>query len=299
MTQSRETLRKGFTLIELLVVIAIIAILAAILFPVFAQAKAAAKKVAELSNIKQMGTATVMYTNDNDDHYMFADMFPLSGVYGDMYRWSSANVIGPYMKNTDIMLSPLDSPYIPDFTGGWSYMAPTAPRVAKPLSFMANSFSTDLVGANSPYFPAGITDYRGPIAPGSYWDGDANRVPLTPSVSTTEAASPATLIVFTPGATAAENNSYCGTNHNNTETYDGCFGDGDLVWGWDGWNYALGTYFGGPLNDPTIWRKVSNQANFSFSDSHAKSMTPGATLVNPGTGLVLNPKYWLVNNAGY
>jgi prepilin-type N-terminal cleavage/methylation domain-containing protein len=60
-------MKKAFTLIELLVVIAIIAILAAILFPVFAQAKFAAKRTASLSNLKQIGTATMIYTNDSDD----------------------------------------------------------------------------------------------------------------------------------------------------------------------------------------------------------------------------------------
>lgn len=61
---------KAFTLIELLVVIAIIAILAAILFPVFAQAKAAAKQSAGLSNVKQIDTAYMLYLNDNVDRYV-------------------------------------------------------------------------------------------------------------------------------------------------------------------------------------------------------------------------------------
>jgi prepilin-type N-terminal cleavage/methylation domain-containing protein len=60
-------MKKAFTLIELLVVIAIIAILAAILFPVFAQAKEAAKKTSCLSNAKLLGTATLIYVNDYDD----------------------------------------------------------------------------------------------------------------------------------------------------------------------------------------------------------------------------------------
>lgn len=66
--------KRAFTLIELLVVIAIIAILAAILFPVFAQAKEAAKASVALSNTKQIGTATLIYTNDYDD------TFPLAAV---------------------------------------------------------------------------------------------------------------------------------------------------------------------------------------------------------------------------
>jgi prepilin-type N-terminal cleavage/methylation domain-containing protein len=62
-------MKRAFTLIELLVVIAIIAILAAILFPVFAQAKAAAKKTAAISNQKQIGTAVLLYMGDSDDVY--------------------------------------------------------------------------------------------------------------------------------------------------------------------------------------------------------------------------------------
>lgn len=65
----KSTQRSGFTLIELLVVIAIIAILAAILFPVFAQAKLAAKKTTMISNMKQVLTASMSYMTDYDDYY--------------------------------------------------------------------------------------------------------------------------------------------------------------------------------------------------------------------------------------
>ncbi len=65
-------MKRGFTLIELLVVITIIAILAAILFPVFARAKAAAKQTACISNLKQIGTAMTLYMGDNDDIFPYA-----------------------------------------------------------------------------------------------------------------------------------------------------------------------------------------------------------------------------------
>ncbi|MBN9501381.1 MAG: hypothetical protein BGO01_01025 [Armatimonadetes bacterium 55-13] len=86
----------GFTLIELLVVIAIIAILAAILFPVFAQAKAAAKKTQALSNIKQLGTATYLYMNDWDD--------TVNRKWWDMHI-----DLLPYVKSIDIFLDPASS----------------------------------------------------------------------------------------------------------------------------------------------------------------------------------------------
>ena len=292
--------KKAFTLIELLVVIAIIAILAAILFPVFAQAKQAAKKASDLSNIKQLGTAVLIYVNDYDDHYMFSAMFPQSAgtTYGDMYRWSSTVVVGPYLKNTDILLSPLDSSYAPDATGYFSYIPPTAPRVMKPISYMSNSLSTDLLGANSLYFPAGVTDYRGPIAPGSYFDrASGSYDPKTPSVSATEATNPSTLIVFTGGSIEEGHYSGCGKQVN-TETFAGCgSGDGDLYWGWDAANLASGTNFGSANADMAkAWRKAANQGNFSFSDSHAKSLAPGSLLFGP---FKLNPKYFLVNSTGF
>ncbi len=89
--------RQGFTLIELLVVIAIIAILAAILFPVFAQAKAAAKKTVDLSNLKQNMLATLMYANDSDD------FLPHTNFQEDYVF--AARVL-PYTKNKDIFRNP-------------------------------------------------------------------------------------------------------------------------------------------------------------------------------------------------
>jgi prepilin-type N-terminal cleavage/methylation domain-containing protein len=99
--------RKAFTLIELLVVIAIIAILAAILFPVFAQAKLAAKKSADLSNTKQQGTAMQIYLADNDDVLPSAYYYPNdSSSAGGYVHWSG--VLMPYIKNLDIFVSPGD-----------------------------------------------------------------------------------------------------------------------------------------------------------------------------------------------
>jgi len=106
-------MKKAFTLIELLVVIAIIAILAAILFPVFAQAKAAAKRTAMLSNTKQTVLSSIMYESDNDDVLPLMSVFGPSGVnngayvyingYG-CYPWTQ--LIQPYSKNVDILLDP-------------------------------------------------------------------------------------------------------------------------------------------------------------------------------------------------
>src|SRR5450631_3421527 len=77
--------RKAFTLIELLVVIAIIAILAAILFPVFAQARESARRTACLSNTKQIGLAMLMYLNDYDETTPSAFYFKDTGARVDVF----------------------------------------------------------------------------------------------------------------------------------------------------------------------------------------------------------------------
>jgi len=97
----RARVRSGFTLIELLVVIAIIAILAAILFPVFARARENARKANCQSNLKQIATGVMMYAQDYDE------MLPKSARYitsTDLYTWPS--MIAPYLKNTDVYTCP-------------------------------------------------------------------------------------------------------------------------------------------------------------------------------------------------
>lgn len=94
--------RQAFTLIELLVVIAIIAVLAAVLFPVFAQARVAAKKTGNVSNLRQLGMAVMMYTTDNDGGYPMMSS-PSTAV--PRTRWP--DYIYSYVKNQTLFTSPL------------------------------------------------------------------------------------------------------------------------------------------------------------------------------------------------
>jgi prepilin-type N-terminal cleavage/methylation domain-containing protein/prepilin-type processing-associated H-X9-DG protein len=124
-------IKRAFTLIELLVVIAIIAILAAILFPVFAQAKAAAKKTQALSNIKQLSLGVLMYNNDYDGVYT-------SGTNGCWWQsidggWTYN--VQPYIKNTPIFQSPGD----PTTKSTWQDWVKTE-ATAVPISFAANGY---------------------------------------------------------------------------------------------------------------------------------------------------------------
>lgn len=99
--------RKGFTLIELLVVIAIIAILAAILFPVFAQAREKARTTSCLSNNKQIGTALLMYVQDYDETFPINLYLGVDSVHGECTTTNYQEIV-PYMKNAAIFICPSD-----------------------------------------------------------------------------------------------------------------------------------------------------------------------------------------------
>jgi len=103
-----KRVRSGFTLIELLVVIAIIAILAAILFPVFAQARMQAKKISDLSNMRQLGVGLQLYLMDSDDTYPSGNVRLAadgSSSQGEVH-WSY--MVDPYIKSKEIWVSPAD-----------------------------------------------------------------------------------------------------------------------------------------------------------------------------------------------
>lgn len=111
--------KRGFTLIELLVVIAIIAILAAILFPVFAQAREKARQTGCLSNNKQIGMATIMYLQDYDEMFPAQPWYnndPNDGVpvmnSGDpgASPFNYKDEIAPYIKNEQVWICPTNIP---------------------------------------------------------------------------------------------------------------------------------------------------------------------------------------------
>jgi len=262
-------LRRAFTLIELLVVIAIIAILAAILFPVFAQAKAAAKSAASLSNVKQNGLAAQMYSGDFDDTAMLAQQWGPNGTLqwnlGGMSFQTWAKNANPYMKNYDIDLDP----QLGMFTG----VVPTARDASIALDpqygYNATYWSPNIVGSTAldkGWRPVSMTASARP----------ANTVMLV-----------AELAWFTenpyyggwygiPGwlTTGLVDSPACGYQaHYYATGYPVC---------WDGWgnSYYWGPFINifkeeqGRYSGGTTFRN-SNQAIIVWGDGHAKKMTIG------------------------
>jgi prepilin-type N-terminal cleavage/methylation domain-containing protein/prepilin-type processing-associated H-X9-DG protein len=149
--------RRGFTLIELLVVIAIIAILAAILFPVFARARENARKSACQSNLKQIGTANSMYLQDYDQvmPYWFLNATTQGRIYQNRRYWYE--LLLPYMKNDDIWRCPSDSAF-------------TVQDASIPASQRLNVS----YGMNCAHNTALGNTGRGPFHSGTTWIGQAD-----------------------------------------------------------------------------------------------------------------------------
>ena len=155
---------RGFTLIELLVVIEIIALLAAILFPAFAQARENARRASCQSNLKQIGIGIMMYVQDNDETMPFSDYGPGTGdqqqgasdlsTGGAFFKWM--DVIYPYVKSTAVFDCPSRSAQI----GNYAYGSGTNYG-----SYAANDFYCSTTSAyplfKTPFAPTSGGDYGG------------------------------------------------------------------------------------------------------------------------------------------
>ncbi|RYG22504.1 prepilin-type N-terminal cleavage/methylation domain-containing protein [bacterium] len=168
-------LRRAFTLIELLVVIAIIAILAAILFPVFAQAKLAAKKTSDLSNLKQFATASMIYASDEDDNFMNQAGKRCDGGWNFNsrsyvpYDWNRSiftadqggscnartrsavsmppNEIFPYMKSAAMMLMPGVTAASPPTGAEWDYSPANLLKPPTDITYSMNGLLSEMSNA--------------------------------------------------------------------------------------------------------------------------------------------------------
>jgi prepilin-type N-terminal cleavage/methylation domain-containing protein len=178
--------RPGFTLIELLVVIAIIAILAAILFPVFAQVRDKARMSACVSNMRQIGSGLMMYAQDYDETFprdFFMDKEPI-------YVWK--NAIRPYLKSLDVLMCPSNpfsrsvprSPYSdPPRPGsnarGWEYEPEQRMPISYSMSSCTSSYYTPFSKLGRDTLPLRVAQVVRPadtllIAESTWGQGDLN-----------------------------------------------------------------------------------------------------------------------------
>ncbi len=258
-------MKKAFTLIELLVVIAIIAILAAILFPVFAQAKAAAKKTAALSNIKQLMTGQLMYASDQDDVFAIGSSYwPADPNQGGWVYDSQ-----PYIKSYGLLIDSSD----PKSKARWPQIQVDNPSYGcVPISFAANG----LVGWD------GSNNVNMGVFKANYgWVGGT-------SATGTTTTNPADTIAFGSRYNGASISWTGGVFNNIGGDWDkrDAGGVGTLI--------PDGTRNGQPYvspDAPTVtfnkdnrWGGVStygDQGIFSFVDGHAKTMNPVRTNPDP------------------
>ena len=263
-------MRRAFTLIELLVVIAIIAILAAILFPVFAQAKEAAKKTACLAGTKQVGTAFYIYASDNDDILPQTSwegtITPNPINPGDTYQIHWTFNLMPYMKNWDLFKCNSDSdPQTPKFpcpspsdigklnAGGQMY----CDWMVQKYSYIPNY---NLVPAHD-WLPVSMTSFEQP----------ANLILITERRNKLKNAA-GTILGKHKGTSGFNPSQPCPTWTIVNYTGNGSPGAGTYAyWTKDQADYHVKNDTN-DKNDITrvMWERHSDGANYAYADGHSK-----------------------------
>lgn len=171
---------RAFTLIELLVVIAIIAILAAILFPVFAQAREAARRTACASNLKNLATATLMYTSDHDEQ------LPLAAYALPNFAFVTwHDLLDPYARNQQIWLCP-SSPLRKTDQGGkatthFGYNVRYLTTIRPDFSNASGHTAVSLAAVTAPSETLLLADAAASIS--QSWCGDDGKFLLPPSAA--------------------------------------------------------------------------------------------------------------------
>jgi prepilin-type N-terminal cleavage/methylation domain-containing protein/prepilin-type processing-associated H-X9-DG protein len=153
MYSSKEHVHKAFTLIELLVVIAIIAILAAILFPVFARARENARRASCISNLKQIGLGIMMYVQDYDETYprvlLPTSQTPPVGATWSSTYWFWQQIIYPYTKSVQVYYCPSGISGGTPISGNYGLNGALIPRYSSVAMAAVDSPSTTYLGMDS------------------------------------------------------------------------------------------------------------------------------------------------------
>jgi prepilin-type N-terminal cleavage/methylation domain-containing protein/prepilin-type processing-associated H-X9-DG protein len=262
--------RKAFTLIELLVSIVIIAILAAILFPVFAKVREKARQTACLSNMRQIGMASMMYIQDNDDTY------PIARYLATPPRWLSVtwrDVISPYTKNGGDTVTWATSDGSPTVVAGsaiWS--CPTAGVKVKKIISGHNMIFTKLI-ADEFDNPDATPEFIAALPANKKFD----------VVRQSNLASPGDTMLIAETGYQQLSNEGVGELMTDWWWYGGAnwppkFSGPDSVvkWendpsGWHAWNAPQNAHMG-------IWiprYRHNGMSNFIFADGHAKAVAKG------------------------